>query len=149
MEITFCNQNIVFPFYTNYTRRSGQPNLEITADGRFAIALTDEMIVQNGITLLLNDGVEVGRDWLKHLDRVKIVSLSISSFKRLLFLLNIGTEDAKQIERIRKVENKRVSTSLHRKKLAQEAISNLEKEKSKLVLEKQQLIREIDYYKNT
>ena len=116
MEITFCNQNIVFPFYTNYARRSGQPNLEITADGRFAIALTDEMIVQNGITLLLNDGVEVGRDWIKHLDRVKIVSLSISSFKRLLFLLNIGTEDAKQIERIRKVENKRVSTSLHRKK---------------------------------
>ena len=148
MEIIFGNKNIGFPFYTNYTRTNEHPRLELTDDGRFSIALTDEVIVQNGKSLLMNDGVQVGKDWIKHIDRVKIVSLSISSFKRLLSLLKIDKEDAKQIERIRKVENKRVSTSLHRKKLAKEAISNLEKEKNELMLEKLQLIKEIDLYKS-
>ena len=146
MEIIFCNKG--FPFNPNYTGTNEDPEIEFTDDGRFSIDLTDEVIIENGKTLLMNDGVQVGKDWIKHLDRVKIVSLSISSFKRLLLLLKIDKYEAKEIERIRKVENKRVSTSIHRKKLAKETISKLEKEKSELVLKKLQLLKEIEYFKS-
>ena len=121
---------------------------EDISDGRFSIELSDNLIVHFGKALLMKEGTQVDEDWLNYLDREKIVLFPFACFKRILCILNIKGDEASYIEKIRKVENKRISTFLHRRRLAQFEVSKLENKKSQLEFEKERLLQEIGFYQS-
>ena len=117
-------------------------------DERFQTHCSDDIIVQQGKRLLVQDGADLmSRNWLQLLDRNKLVSYSFRCFKRILCVLNINTSDCGYIHRIRRLENKRVNTTNSRKRKKTKEIVDLDHAKSSLESEKQSLTDEIVWYK--
>ena len=114
-------------------------------DLRFTLSLSDQTIREQGKSLILTNN-QTGDDWLQHLDRKKLVSFSISCFKRILDNLDASDEEVRHIMKIRNIENKRVSTKYNRRKTAMLEIQRLRSDKMFLVEAKQKLEEEIEFY---
>ena len=117
-------------------------------DLRFTLSLSDQTIREQGRSLLLTNSPTEGEDWLQHLDRKKLVSFSISCFKRILDSLDLSDEEVRYIMKKRNIENKRVSTKYNRRKTAMLEIQRLKSDKMCLVETKQKLELEIEFYTN-
>ncbi|KAI6654746.1 hypothetical protein LOD99_2625 [Oopsacas minuta] len=124
-------------------------NIDISSDSldlRFTLSLSDQTIREQGRSLLLVNNTAGDDNWLDHLDRKKLVSFSITCFKRILDSLEISNEDIRYIMKIRNIENKRVSTKYNRRKVAQQEIQKLRNDKKFFVEQKENLEKEIDFY---
>ena len=115
-------------------------------DLRFTLSLSDQTIREQGRSLISTDNQTCNEDWLQNLDRKKLVSFSISCFKRILDSLDVSDEDVRHIMKIRNIENKRVSTKYNRRKIAMLEIQRLKSDRMHLVQTKQKLQHEIEFY---